>query len=209
MFSTYIVSSNRCASPQSRRKTALWFTVGENLTLWNVPKIRMFPCSQSNHVKEALFGVYHYDGVLGEFHNQKGKKNHSWLQESIKLFSTLNRLHEGDIFSFLPFYWTILRIKWAYGQIISTPINGPFRAYWVMMRTQKISIKAKDFVRISKLLRGTTARQTWKKTQHIIVPLSGLQVRRLFSQGSILDVILYDIYEVLTDLQNKLIFFLQ
>ena len=98
--STYIAYSNRCALPQSRRKTALWFTVGENLTLCNVSKIRMFPCSQSHGVKEALFGVYHYNGALGEFHNQKGKKNHCWLQESIKLLSALSRLREGGIFFF-------------------------------------------------------------------------------------------------------------
>lgn len=72
--STYIAYSNRCALPQSRRKTALWFTVGENLTLCNVSKIRMYPCSQSHGVKEALVGVYHYNRALGEFHNQKGKK---------------------------------------------------------------------------------------------------------------------------------------
>lgn len=102
-FSTYTVSSKRCALPQSRRKTALWFTVGENLTLWNVSKIRMFPCSQSNGVKAALFGVYHYNGALGEFHNEKGEKNHCWLQESIKVLRALSRLHVGSIFFFYSF----------------------------------------------------------------------------------------------------------
>lgn len=34
----------------------------------------MFPCSHFHHVKEALFGVCHYNGALSEFHNQKGGK---------------------------------------------------------------------------------------------------------------------------------------
>lgn len=96
----------------------------------------MFPCSQSHGVKEALFGVYHYNGALGEFHNQKGKKNHCWLQESIKLLSALSRLHEGGIFFF--FIGQSSELKWAYGQIISTLINGPFMAlpskWWALRK---------------------------------------------------------------------------
>ena len=71
----------------------------------------MLSCSHSHHVKEALFGVCHYNGALGEFHNQKGEKNHCWLQESIHLLHALSRLHEGGISFFLLFYWTVLRIK--------------------------------------------------------------------------------------------------
>lgn len=34
----------------------------------------MLPCSHFPLVKEALFGIYHYNGALGEFHTQKGQK---------------------------------------------------------------------------------------------------------------------------------------
>lgn len=70
-------------------------------------------------------------------------------------------------------------------------------------------------MRISKFSRDIIAKQSWKKhntTQNIIL-LSGLQIMSLFFfflfyQGRLLDVLLYNIYEVLTDLPNKLIFLL-
>ena len=34
----------------------------------------MLPGSHFHLVKEALFGIYHYNGALGEFNTQKGKK---------------------------------------------------------------------------------------------------------------------------------------
>ena len=56
---------------------------------------------------------------------KKEKSNHCWLQESIQLLRALGHLHEGGISFFVLFYRTVLRIKGAYGQIISTPVNGP------------------------------------------------------------------------------------
>lgn len=64
----------------------------------NVSKIRMLPCSHFPLVKEALFGIYHYNGALGEFHTQKGqkkKKSHCWLPESTELLSALSCLTCG------------------------------------------------------------------------------------------------------------------
>lgn len=45
----------------------------------NVSKTRMFPCSHFHQVKEALFGVYHYNRALSELYTQRGKENYCWL----------------------------------------------------------------------------------------------------------------------------------
>lgn len=140
----------------------------------NVSKIRMLPGSHFHLVKEALFGIYHYNGALGEFHTQKGKKkkNHRWLPESTELLSALSCLTCGRIV-FL-FYCTEFRIEYTYEQTICTLINGSFMGLLRKMSAQKRNIKARGLledlqVHRRKLL-GKVKRETHTHTQNTVHP---------------------------------------